>query len=361
MNDQIDHPLVSIVLTTYNSSHCISKTINSLLDQTFKNFELIIIDDCSKDNTTEIVKSFSDSRICFIQNEKNLGVSQSRNKAMALAKGRYIVPSDHDDISLPEKIEKQVSFLELSPDTVLLATEAKIFVHGEYYKYHTFQKWPSYLLHWMLYFKSPIVHSSICFRKETLNQYQLQYHPEIKYADDYDLFHQFAHVGTIAILNEELVIKYEDGDNASFAHYDEMTYNGQGILLDKYINNLGLSVKRNDMEMLWRIINEGKSAKNVNELKALGELIVSASTAYCKQYEIKEDDQKVIALYNSEVWLRAVLNLAKSKGDLGILQCYSDFKEISTIPIGLLNYTKIIIASVIGKDALIKLKMLLKR
>ena len=107
MND-----LVSIITPSYNTSSYISYTIQSVIEQTYTNWEMIIVDDCSTDNTDEIVESFLfDKRIKYIKNSKNIGAALSRNKALKEAKGRWIAFLDSDDLWKPDKLEKQISFM----------------------------------------------------------------------------------------------------------------------------------------------------------------------------------------------------------------------------------------------------------
>ena len=105
--------LVSIIMPSYNTAKFISETIYSVLTQTYTNWELIIVDDCSTDNTDEVAKPFlSDERIKYIKNEKNSGAAFSRNRALCEAKGKWIAFLDSDDLWLPEKLEKQIEFME---------------------------------------------------------------------------------------------------------------------------------------------------------------------------------------------------------------------------------------------------------
>jgi len=105
--------LFSIIMPSYNTAEYIAETIQSVLDQTYKNWELIIVDDCSTDNTDEIVKPFLvDERIRYLKNEQNSGAALSRNRALREAKGRWIAFLDSDDLWMPEKLEKQIRFME---------------------------------------------------------------------------------------------------------------------------------------------------------------------------------------------------------------------------------------------------------
>lgn len=105
--------LVSIIMPSYNTAKFIPETIRSVLAQTYQNWELIIVDDCSPDNTDEAVGAFlSDERIHYFKNEKNSGAAVSRNKALREAKGRWIAFLDSDDLWEPEKLEKQIAFMK---------------------------------------------------------------------------------------------------------------------------------------------------------------------------------------------------------------------------------------------------------
>lgn len=104
--------LVSIISPSYNCEKFIGKTIESVLAQTYQNWELIIVDDCSTDNTDTVVADYHDNRIRYLKNNKNSGAAVSRNKALREAKGRWIAFLDSDDLWLPEKLEKQIHFMK---------------------------------------------------------------------------------------------------------------------------------------------------------------------------------------------------------------------------------------------------------
>ena len=104
--------LVSIIMPSYNTGKFIKETINSVLNQTYNNWELIIVDDCSTDDTEEIVNAIKDNRIKFLKNSTNSGAAISRNKAIKEAKGKWIAFLDSDDLWKKEKLEKQIRFME---------------------------------------------------------------------------------------------------------------------------------------------------------------------------------------------------------------------------------------------------------
>lgn len=108
---EVDYGLVSIIMPNYNSEKFIRETVNSVINQTYKNWELIIVDDCSTDNSLEIVGQISDERIRVVRNDKNCGAAVSRNNAIALASGRFIAFLDSDDVWDENKLSKHLSFM----------------------------------------------------------------------------------------------------------------------------------------------------------------------------------------------------------------------------------------------------------
>lgn len=130
MND-----LVSIIMPSYNTACFISDTIRSVLAQTYTNWELIIVDDCSTDNTDEVVKAFlNDARIHYIKNDKNSGAAVSRNRALREAKGRWIAFLDSDDLWVQDKLEKQIAFME-NNGYAFTYTDYMIQLNGEWLPY----------------------------------------------------------------------------------------------------------------------------------------------------------------------------------------------------------------------------------
>ena len=104
--------LVSIIMPTYNCARFIRESIDSVLAQTYTNWELIIVDDSSTDNTAEMIANFNDPRIHYLRNEQNEGAALTRNKALRAVKGRYIAFLDSDDLWHPDKLERQIAFME---------------------------------------------------------------------------------------------------------------------------------------------------------------------------------------------------------------------------------------------------------
>jgi glycosyltransferase involved in cell wall biosynthesis len=116
-------PKVTVLMPLYNTAAYLEEAIQSILSQTYTDFEFIIINDGSTDNSKQIVEKFQDSRIRIINNEQNIGIIATRNKGLHMAKGEYIANMDSDDISLPDRIDKQVKYLDSHPDVAVIATK----------------------------------------------------------------------------------------------------------------------------------------------------------------------------------------------------------------------------------------------
>src|SRR5688500_16809721 len=119
--------LVSVVIAVYNRESFIAEAVYSILNQTHQNLELLIVNDCSTDNTEQIIKSIEDSRIKYFKNTQQLGPGKSRNAGLQHAKGDFITIMDSDDISVPQRLEWQVSYLQNNPEIDLVAGAMKTF------------------------------------------------------------------------------------------------------------------------------------------------------------------------------------------------------------------------------------------
>lgn len=185
-----DLPLVSIIMPVYNAEIYLKEAIDSILGQVYKNIELIIIDDCSSDNSVKIIKSYDDNRIRFIRNEVNLKQPRTRNKGISLANGKYIANMDADDISLPERIAKQVAFMEKHTEIDVCGTAIKCF-GGAFERIWKYPVESRELLAWSV-INSPFAHPTVMIRKSSIEKYKIQYSVDFKYAQDFELWSRLA-------------------------------------------------------------------------------------------------------------------------------------------------------------------------
>ncbi|EGJ3606263.1 glycosyltransferase, partial [Campylobacter jejuni] len=203
-------PLVSIVMPCYNRQEYIVDAIESILNQTYSNFEFIIIDDCSTDNTYEIVKKYAenDKRIIVLKNEKNQGIVYALNRGFSIAKGKYIARMDDDDISLPNRLEKQVEYMEANLNITVLGSFIEVFNE----KFEKCYSWvcedDPEILSILINFFNPMCHPSVMIRREFLNFYNLKYEEKYRHAEEYFLWTEILkHGGKIANI-PEILLRY---------------------------------------------------------------------------------------------------------------------------------------------------------
>ncbi|HEY1054475.1 MAG TPA: glycosyltransferase, partial [Emticicia sp.] len=197
-------PLVSVLMPVYNAERYVKEAINSILNQTFKDFELVVLNDASNDSSKEIILSLSDSRIRYIENEQNSGLSFSRNRLLSEVKGEYIAWLDADDIAYPARLEEEYKFLVEHPDHAMIASWARLINSdgeptGNFIKSYIPNEYLSALLLFVNYF----VQSSVMLRKSHLPE--IHYRPEFPPTEDYELWVRIAAKHPVAILPKTLV------------------------------------------------------------------------------------------------------------------------------------------------------------
>lgn len=196
-----NQPLVSVLMPVYNCENYILEAVESILQQTYSNFELLLIDDCSTDATVDKIKSLNDDRIQLIIKPKNSGYTNSLNYGLQIAKGKYIARMDGDDISLPTRFEKQVAFLEANEDVVVCGTNFSIIGNNYVVK---FPENHEYIKIGLLE-ECKIAHPTVMLRKSILELHQITYDKLMEPAEDYDLWVQLLVFGKLHNLQESLL------------------------------------------------------------------------------------------------------------------------------------------------------------
>ena len=199
----MDKPLVSVVLSVFNGEKYLAEAIDSILTQTYKNFEFIIINDGSTDSSLEIIGSYNDKRIILISRE-NKGLIVSLNEGVHKATGKYVARMDADDISLPNRIDKQVKFMQEHESIGICGTAVRVF--GENTREHIWKLTRSdKCIKAELLFSSALAHPTVMMRKSLIDQYQLFYSSDFTHAEDFELWTRFALHSNMANLQEPLL------------------------------------------------------------------------------------------------------------------------------------------------------------
>lgn len=200
-------PEISLIMSVYNGEDYLSEAIESVLGQTFKSFELIIINDCSTDGTAEILKSYAerDERVKVHTNEVNLRLPASLNKAMTLAQGKYIARMDADDICLENRLEVQYDFMEKNPHVALSSCRFMTLKNGAYASGGCGGRGSNEDIKALLLVTNPILHPGIIARAEIIKA--LGYDKSFTCTEDLELWTRFVMSGyNVEIIPEYLMI-----------------------------------------------------------------------------------------------------------------------------------------------------------
>ncbi len=181
-------PDVSVIMPVFNGERYVGQAISSVLEQSYRNFELVIIDDGSRDSTKRRVERFRDDRIRFYEHNDNQGIAASRNDGLSKAKGPYIAWLDSDDIASPSRLERQLDFLEKNRKYGLCSSNVvSIDAEGR----QSSGKWwntSNIPVDWQMLWTNPIAQSSVMIRKSLLEKPPLAYDPSYSPAEDYHLW-----------------------------------------------------------------------------------------------------------------------------------------------------------------------------
>lgn len=182
-------PQVTVLMPTYNGAKHLAATIDSVLAQTFADFEFLIINDASPDSgaTRSIVNRFDDSRIRYIELDKNLGIAAASNRGLALARGKYIARQDHDDLSHPNRLQRQIDHMEKHPEVGVCGTWAIYFNEGGRSKRKSYPV-SSAEIKAQLFNRCTILHPSAVIRKSLLDEHQIQYNTDYATGNDLRLW-----------------------------------------------------------------------------------------------------------------------------------------------------------------------------
>ncbi len=206
-------PKISVIMPTYNRCEMLKESLHSILTQTYKDFELIIIDDCSSDETQKYLteQAKKDSRIIYIRNEKNMHYNYGLRLGCKIARGEYIARMDDDDISVPERFEKQVEFLDKNPDIVVVGGNIEIFGSDNTPVKNWVRSFKPEFLALDAFYKCPICHPTVMMRKSFLEKNNVWYKEKNVYAEDCSLWVDIILAGGKITNLPDVLLKYRVG------------------------------------------------------------------------------------------------------------------------------------------------------
>lgn len=303
--DRADTPAVSVLMTTWNGANFIGASIASVLAQTFTDFELIVVDDGSTDATPAVLAEVGDRRLGVLRQAVNGGVVAARNAGFAAARGRYVAALDHDDLSHPERLARQVAYLDAHPAVALVATEIEIEAAGRRRPPDHVRGGDPTLLRWLLLVDNPLTWSSVMFRADAVRRMGAFMRPAYELADDFDFYHRLLAVGEIARLDEVLTVYRWHARNTTYGREDALNANAVKVLAGAYAPLLGDDAQ-DAATLVIGHLSDRKPVRDAATLERLGVYLSRLLVAFCTRNEIKTRQRAILQTLTGMIWWRTV-------------------------------------------------------
>lgn len=239
-------PTVSVVMPVYNAQKYLGEAVDSILSQTFSDFELIILNDGSSDSSHAILSEFvaKDARIVYKNFTRNRGLPSVLNDGIRISHGRYIARMDQDDISLPERLEKQVNYLQIHPEVGICGSWAEIIGEraGEILKYPCAHD----EIYAKMLFENALVHPTVMMRSSVIRQHGLLYDTLATHIEDYELWSRALPLVCFANISEPLLQYRLHGANTVDLHADKQ-HEARAIIYSRFLSRLHIEYTPSDL------------------------------------------------------------------------------------------------------------------
>jgi glycosyltransferase involved in cell wall biosynthesis len=244
-------PSITVLMPVYNGEKYLREAIDSILNQSFQNFEFLIINDGSTDKSEEIILSYTDPRIRYVKNEANLKLIASLNKGFDLALGKYVVRADADDTNHPERLRLQFEFMEQNPDVGLSGSgfetfgenvDSKTVVYA--HDHNTICLKHLYQIH--------LSHGTSIFRMSVVRQHKLYFDPEFAHAEDYELWTRFSEVSKLANIPQVLYRVRHHEQEVSKLHSALQQENSMRIK-QRQFKKMGIELSSAELQLFTQI------------------------------------------------------------------------------------------------------------
>ncbi len=200
-------PRVTVLLPVYNGAAFVRAAVDSILAQTYRDFELLVIDDGSSDATPEVLGAVADPRLRIIRNSSNFGLTRTLNLGLRAARGELVARQDADDLSAPARLERLVAAFDANPKAVLIGTQARFFdAHGRIFDAELWRKCTTpRAIEWQLLFENAFVHTSVMFRRSIVLDALGGYDETFRTNQDFELWSRIARSHEVRNVDEQLV------------------------------------------------------------------------------------------------------------------------------------------------------------
>lgn len=288
-------PLISVILPVYNGEDHLIECIESILNQTFKEFEFIIVDDASTDSTVQLLKDFAkkDYRITIITHEVNQKQTAAANTAIKNANGKYLARMDADDLALPNRLEQQVTFMEENPNIGLLGSWVDIIDNdGKILKIWYTHATNGYL-GWNLLFGTGFAHSSVMMRSDIVKNVGYYQSPE---AEDYDLWSRISRIANVANIPDVLQQKRVWGGQLALKVPTET----RDCVLQIMKNNINYLLNDDslDLEMIKEIRKVSDKTPKIRDSQLISEIkiiLLELYNKYLTKFQLTQTEKKKVS------------------------------------------------------------------
>ena len=297
-------PQVSVVMPAYNAAPYLVQAIDSILGQTFTDFEFIIVDDGSTDDTRAIVQSYADPRIRLVVNAENSGVVRSRTRGVQEARGTYIAHFDADDVSLPTKLAKQVTYLDANPGVMMTGTATRYLEGSTILPGKTIEATTPAFLRWVLHVSNPIGHATVMYRATAMRALQVPMLQEFIFAEDFEYWHRMLSLGDVGFINEPLLLYRRHAGAVSAKNQLGMQNNTAKVLERVYTPWLGDSAGA-----AARLVASGpfqrRAPPDLAALHELGVVLGRLLDGFFATYPVSGSERMAILAHAGKLWLAA--------------------------------------------------------
>jgi glycosyltransferase involved in cell wall biosynthesis len=286
MNSATASPRVSVFMPVYNAEHYLNESIDSILNQSYTDYEFVIVNDGSTDRSAEVIKAYTDPRIRFIENQQNMGLIASLNIGLETCTGEYIVRMDQDDFSLPHRIEKQVRFMDENPEYGLIGCWFEDFGENIESKVVRYSSDDTHIRIRHLY-QTHIAHPTAVLRKSVIDKFNLRFDASFVHGEDYAFWVQMSAYCKLSNYPEMLVRKRDHPRNITnqFASTMQATC---AKVKQKQFHQMGLDLNTDDVNLYTRFADSEWNFDS-DEMKTLTQLLERIQSANEKSSFIPKD------------------------------------------------------------------------
>jgi len=296
-------PLITVLMPAYNAAEYLNEAIESIINQTFTDFEFLIIDDGSSDNSIDIIKSYNDKRIRLIENGENIKLIATLNKGINLSRGKYIARMDSDDISFPERLQKQFEYMESHPDIGALGTAFISF--GENVYSETVYPADDFDIRTGMLYKMQLCHPSAIIRKSVLIDNNIIFSFDFPHAEDYEFFYRVSRVSKLANLTD-LLYKRRIHNKQVSKIYSETQKNKTLEIKFIQFQNINVDFNENQIEIFSEI--------NYHHYKKNKEFLLETQNILEQLYDANQKskvyDVARFSEYLKDLWVNVCTNLS---------------------------------------------------